>query len=400
MSPADGRVQPVAGAVLGHGPGSSGTAPRAGGLGASVVPPVHTDPVPEGRPGSPGTAPSAGGLGGFDSPPIHTDSVPEGRPGSPGTAPSAGGLGGFDSPPMRTDRGFALVAVLLVLALLGVVGAEFAFSMRLEASDVRAYKEAVIGAHLAEAAVEQAVREIVGDVRFAASCKDGPLKFYRADRTEIAMLPRQDVPLAGGQFSYVITDEESRLNVNTAPPDRLQRLLLQLEIDKNDRDTIVASIQDWRDPNEEYRVSGAESEDTYLKREVPYRSHNGNLESIEELRQIKGVTTEVFEKLAPLVAVKSAGQANLNTAGTEILHAYGLSDAEVNLILQARCEGPYVAVPGQFGARGLGVVTQTFRIEAEGKVDGRVGARITAVVQRRDAAGGASATFLEWSGAR
>ncbi|MBI2217623.1 MAG: general secretion pathway protein GspK [Candidatus Rokubacteria bacterium] len=298
------------------------------------------------------------------------------------------------------ERGFALVAVLLVMALLGVVGAEFAFSMRLEASAVRAYKEAVIGAHLAEAAVEQAVREIVGDVRFAASCNDGPLTFYRADRTEIPRLPRQDVPLAGGTFSYVITDEESRLNLNTTRPDRLDRLLQQLEIDKSERDTIVASIQDWRDPNEEYRLNGAESEDTYLEREVPYRSKNGNLDSIEELRQIKGVTPEIFEKLAPLVAVKSGGRANLNTARREVLQAYGLADAETNLVLQARCEGPYAGVPGQFGARGVGVITQTFRIEAEGQVDGRVGARITAVVQRRDAPGGASVAFLEWSGAR
>jgi len=48
-----------------------------------------------------------------------------------------------------SQRGFALVAVLLVLALLGVVGAEFAYSMRLEASAVRAWKEGVAGMHLA-----------------------------------------------------------------------------------------------------------------------------------------------------------------------------------------------------------------------------------------------------------
>ena len=41
------------------------------------------------------------------------------------------------------ERGFALVAVLLVLALVGPLSAEFAFSMRLEASAARAYKESV-----------------------------------------------------------------------------------------------------------------------------------------------------------------------------------------------------------------------------------------------------------------
>jgi general secretion pathway protein K len=304
-------------------------------------------------------------------------------------------------PPQRArERGFALVAVLLVMTLLGVVGAEFAFSMRLEASAARAYREVVVGAHLAEAAVEQAVREIVGDVAFALSCGDAPLTFHRTDRTEIPKLPRRDVPLAGGHFSYVITDEESRLNINMAPPDRVDRLLRQLEIDKTGRDTIIASILDWRDADDNYRLSGAESEDTYLKRAVPYRARNADLAAVEELQQINGVTPEIFARLAPLVAVNSAGQANLNTARREVLLAYGLSEAEVNLILQSRCDGPYVAVPGQFGARGFGVVTQTFRIEAEGKVDGRVGAQVTAVVQRRPGPGGTGVTFLQWSGAR
>jgi general secretion pathway protein K len=301
----------------------------------------------------------------------------------------------------RDRRGFALIAVLLVLALLGVIGAEFAFSMRLEASAVQAYKDSVIGAHLAEAAIEQAIRELVADVRFVVACEDRPMTLHRADGAVLAFLPRVDVPLAGGTFSYRISDENARLNVNMAQPVQVDRLLQALEIDKAERDAIVASIQDWRDPNEEFRLSGAESEDTYLKRDVPYRSRNGNLESARELLQIKGVSPELFDKLAPHAAVKSAGQPNINTATPEVLRAYGLSDAEVTLIQQTRCNGPYTALPGQFGARGLGVVTQTFRIEAEGKIGGRVGARITAVVQRRDStAGGGAFAFLEWSGAQ
>src|SRR5512132_4703850 len=54
---------------------------------------------------------------------------------------------------VRNDRGFALLAVMLVLALLGVVVTEFAVSMRLEASMVRSYRDGVVATHLAEAAV-------------------------------------------------------------------------------------------------------------------------------------------------------------------------------------------------------------------------------------------------------
>ncbi|HEY7654115.1 MAG TPA: prepilin-type N-terminal cleavage/methylation domain-containing protein, partial [Methylomirabilota bacterium] len=60
---------------------------------------------------------------------------------------------------MREQRGFALLAVMLVLALLAVVVTEFAHSARLEASMVRSYRDGVVAAHLAEAGLHQALRE-------------------------------------------------------------------------------------------------------------------------------------------------------------------------------------------------------------------------------------------------
>lgn len=302
------------------------------------------------------------------------------------------------------DRGFALLAVLLVLAMLGVLGAEFAFSMRLEASAVRAYKDLVIGAHLAEAAVEQAIREIVGTYAIVGVDDAGVLTFYKADGVARPRLSRGPVPLGEGEFRYEIRDEESLVNLNTSGPDRIERLLTCRGLnDKSARDTIVSSIQDWRDANEDHRANGAESEDTYLKRPVAYRSRNGNLDSVRELVQINGVTRELYEGtkenpgLAADVTVKTGGAVNMNTASETVLCALGLSPAEIGLVVQTRREKPYLGVPGQFGGRGLAVTGRTFRIEAEGLVNGRVGARITAVVSKRDEA---NVVFLEWSGPR
>jgi general secretion pathway protein K len=307
---------------------------------------------------------------------------------------------------MNDRRGFALIAVLLVLAVVGVIGAEFAYSMRLEATSVRTYKEMLIAAHLAEAAVEQAVREIAGDVAFAATADDGSLTFYTRDRFALKRLPRANVPLGGGQFTYRITDEEARLNLNAATPERVDRLLQALGIDKIERDTINDSLQDWRDANEEHRLNGAESEDTYLELPVPYRSKNANLDSITELLQVKGLTPAIFHGtedkpgLAAFVTAKSPGQVNLNTASCEVLKALGFGEAECTLVDQARREGPFTSVPGQFGGRGLTTTTRTFRIEAEGIVGGEVRARLTAIVQRRADAGNDSVIVLEWSGIR
>jgi general secretion pathway protein K len=303
------------------------------------------------------------------------------------------------------------VAVLLVLAFVAVVGAEFAYSMRLEATAARVYKETLIATHLAEAGVEQAIRELVSDFTTVSVGDDRdpdvdpecPIVFYGPGRIARKRLPHKNVPLGGGQFTYCISDEEARLNVNTSPPDRVSRLLEALGVERQDRDTIVASLQDWRDPNEEHRLSGAESDDTYLQRPVPYRSKNANLDSLAELIQIKGITSKILEGeegrpgLAGLVTVKSPGQVNLNTVGREVLRALSVADAEFTEIEQTSRVNPYTSVPGRLGGRNLSFTTRTFRIEAVGIVDGQVRARLTAIVQKRP---GEGVAVLDWSGIR
>jgi len=214
------------------------------------------------------------------------------------------------------------------------------------------------------------------------------------------------VPLGAGHFTYRITYEEAPLNLNVSPPDRVERLLQGLGLDKSERDTINDSLQDWRDTNDEHRANGAESEDYYLKLPLPYRAKNGNLDSITELLQIKGVTPAIYNGaggkpgLAAYVTVKSPGQVNINTATCPVLRALNLGDAECSAIEQTRREGPYTTVPGQFGGRGLSVNSRTYRIEADGLIEGQLRAHLTAIVQRRAEATGDTITVLEWSGVR
>lgn len=303
---------------------------------------------------------------------------------------------------MKRERGFALLAVMLVLALLGVVAGEFAFSMRLEAAMVRSYREEVQGRHLVEAAVQQAIREILTDSQLVGMAEDA-LAFHRVPTTPLPRLARSRVPLGRGTFSYRITDEEGRLNLNTAPPDRLDRLLAALDVDKQARDVIVDSLQDWKDANELHRANGAES-DYYQKLPVPYRARNANLADAAELRQIRGVTREIYvgrpdaPGLREFVTVHGPGQVNINTAAPPVLRALGLSDAEISDILQARRLAPYAAVPARFAGRGLSAVTRTFRIEAEAFVDDRLSARVVAIVQRRsDSLGQSLGSILSWN---
>jgi len=300
---------------------------------------------------------------------------------------------------VKNERGFALLAVMLVMTLLAIIVTELAMSMRLEASMVRSYKDVTLATHLAEAAVQQAIREILGPGSIQGLDEDGTLSFYRTVPNSVLLakqsrLPRQRVALGAGEFSYRISDEEARLNLNTAPPDRLDRLLTALGLDKQARDIINDSLQDWKDPNDLSRLNGAESEDFYLKLPVPYRARNGALQDTAELLQIRGITREIYRgakghpALADLVTVGSLNPGgsrntvNMNTAPAPVLKALGLSDAEVTEITQTRTRTPYPGV-GRFTGKDLVVGSATFRIEAEGLIAGEPRARIVAIVQRR-----------------
>jgi len=252
---------------------------------------------------------------------------------------------------MTNQRGFALLAVMLVLALLGVVVTELSVSMRLEASMVRSYKESVLASHLAEAAIQQAIREILGPGTIQALEEGGTLVFLRGLAgaslpVKLPKLPRTRVTFGAGEFSYRITDEEARINLNTAPADRVDRLLTAVGVDKQARDIINDSLQDWKDVDDLHRTNGAESEDFYLKLPVPYRARNGPLQDAAELLQIRGVTREIYAGaqghagLADLVTVTGGGTVNLNTAPEAVLRALGLLDAEVSDITGGRASNP------------------------------------------------------------
>jgi len=310
--------------------------------------------------------------------------------------------------PVSEERGFALLAVILVLALLAVVVTEFAFSMRLEASMVRAYRDGVLARNLAEAGVQQAIREILSDANVHGLDETGQVAFYTVPAGSTAAkrypsLERTEVPLGAGAFSYRITDEEGRLNVNGGVADRMQRLLTALGVDKIERDSIVDAIEDWRDTNDTKRANGAESDD-YLKLPVPYRARNGNFQDTDELLQVKGITPELYfghdetPPLADMLTARGRGTVNINTAAAPVLSALGLSDAEVTDVVQARTNNPYPTVPGRFAARRVTVGSNTFRIDAQGIVGGEPKARIVAIVQKAAGSPGTPPTVnvLSW----
>jgi type II secretory pathway component PulK len=237
---------------------------------------------------------------------------------------------------------------------------------------------------------------------------DNVLTFFTREAVEIARLPRLKVKLGTGEFSYMITDEQARINVNTATRERLDRLLQCLGVEKNVRDEISDSILDWVDTNDEHRLNGAESDDHYLSLPTPYRARNGPMESVYELLQIKGVTPALFEGVGGrpglanvLTARGTSNSVNVNTAGPVVFCAMSVSEAQMSEWAQRRREGPFRTAPtSALAGAAFTATTQTYRIEAEGLIEGRPRAAVTAVVRKQGTGAQGRIVMLEWSGVR
>lgn len=288
-----------------------------------------------------------------------------------------------------SEAGVALVIVLLVLALLLTVVGEFALAMRVEGTTAQNFRAAVAGAYLAEAGYHRALAEILPEAVAHYLDLTGVLVFRRS-RTETPPPPsRRDLPLGPGRFSYTITDEDARLNLNRMTPAQIQLLLTELGVERETRDVIVDSVQDWRDPNDEYRLNGAESEH-YLALPAPYKAKNADFDSVEELLLVRGVTPRIFygtpghPGLVDYVTVAGTGQINVNTVSDVVLRTLGYAQAEVDLLKQGR---PYLdlRIPPNLGARGVPfrVQSTTFRVEAWGELPGQGRRTLRAVVQRQ-----------------
>jgi len=136
------------------------------------------------------------------------------------------------------------------------------------------------------------------------------------------------IPLPiGGETAFVrITDESGKININRLvsnsgyPEKKVRehviRLFNLLDVDPD----LVDAIQDWIDKDDNPMDRGAET-NYYQSLSKPYLCKNSRLDSIEELRFVRGITREVYAKISPHLSVFSEPFVNINTADSTILQS-------------------------------------------------------------------------------
>ncbi len=226
----------------------------------------------------------------------------------------------------RRDAGIALLVTMLALVLVMALVWEI-FHTGTRAAQSGAYGRDSIRASLLADAGIQAGRAILRE--------DGKKTTGFESLNDIWAIPQPPFELGDGTITLTIEDEDSKININKligpqrkAPDSHnvpvFRRLLEILGIDPSVADAVI----DWMDADESPSgVGGAESS-YYTSLRYPYKCKNDFFDTIEELRLVRGVTPEVFEKLRPYVTVHSSGRVNINTAPKPVIMALSAGQGE------------------------------------------------------------------------
>jgi general secretion pathway protein K len=225
------------------------------------------------------------------------------------------------SAPRKSERGVALLAVLLGIALMTLVVVDFAMTAGLgfvsaanQANELRAY-------YLARSGINIGLGMLAEDAR-ADARSDSPMDTL-SDPWAMAF---PTMPLEGGNVSLSIVDEARKLNINAmvdrngAPNEpatqRIERLFKILDVDTG----LIPGIVQWITPGGP-NAAGGGGADYYLGLRPPYQPRGGPMPTIADLQLVKGVNEAVFNRLAPFLTVMPENQVNANTASPQVLAA-------------------------------------------------------------------------------
>ena len=255
---------------------------------------------------------------------------------------------------LRNQKGVALLIVLWVIAVLSVVVLEFSFAMRTEIHITKNLKEEAQLYAIAEGGIQRAIAELIYKHDSKIQRMKKVLKTEETPPEEREWMTDgrlYQIPSQQGFCEIRIMSEAGKVNINIISDSTLRKIIGQMGLEGEARDRVTDSILDWRDPDDFYRLNGAEN-DYYRALKEPYDCKNGNFDSLEELLLVRGITSDLFygkkrgeadsEKvgLKDIFSIYSSGeQIDINSATLPVMKIFlGIPGDIAQLIVKAREE--------------------------------------------------------------
>ncbi len=220
----------------------------------------------------------------------------------------------------RRERGIALILVLWLLVLLTALIGGFARSARIESLQAHQLRAALVAKQAARAGIEYAALRM--------SYPDNARRWVPDGR-------KYDFALGEAKLAIRVQDESGKVDLNSASPELLARLLLAIGVADPHAHELAAAIVDYRDPDDLVTPGGAETRD-YEAAGLPYGAKNLPFETVSELQRVLGMDFATYQKLEPYVTVYAGGDPSPTFAPGPVLQALGMNEGAAKAFLGQR----------------------------------------------------------------
>ena len=191
------------------------------------------------------------------------------------------------STPVPRQTGVALLLALWLVTLLSIMAAGYSYAMRTETWLTIHGIDTAQARSRAEAGVWLAVADLLRPLSERRWPTDGT---------------PAEADFGDAKVTLRIQDEAGKVDLNEAGPELLLGLLDAASTAGHDALPLRNAILDWRDPDHDRRVPGAEDDD-YLS--AGYDAKDGPFNSIAELRRVAGMTDEMYGNIRHAVTIHS-----------------------------------------------------------------------------------------------
>lgn len=199
--------------------------------------------------------------------------------------------------PLQKPRAFAVIIALVAVTILTLLAGAFAYAMKIETRLAANTNDDEEFYWMGRGGVERACWWLALEGNQPYSSKQQYWNHGPGDGPEtnspLAYESLDNFQIGQGTVSLTLTEQESKININSADGPLLTQVLTAQGADANEISVVSDSILDWIDPDDSTRPAGAET-DYYLGLTPSYNAKNAPIDNLDELTLVKGVSHDMY----------------------------------------------------------------------------------------------------------
>jgi len=260
----------------------------------------------------------------------------------------------------RSERGVAILAVMLGIALMTLIVVDFAMTSGLGFVSAANQANELRAGYLARSGINIGLGLLATDAR-----SDAQGQTPTDTLNDVWAVPFPPMPLEGGNVSLSIVDETRKLPINSMVKNgapnvlaiaKVQRLFKILDVNTD----LIQGIIDWITPSGANASSGGG--DFYMRLIPPYQPRYGPMPTIGDLQMVKGFNEPIFNRVSRFLTVMPEPAVNANTASPQVIASLEpelMEDQKiVQEIVEARIIRPFSQPTDIMNLPGVGPVGQ------------------------------------------